>query len=173
MSRHVRGAAGAAGAAAVGALALLSLPGCASSHARESPPAEVTADVGVGTAADIDRKAREVLARYRFQVVRVQPPPDVYYETEWLRRDPFDDERSAGAEAAQSRVIVRARQRGLGISSTSIANTFAIDVTVENMVRAAGGADFRPAPLTPAFRAFAKKLTDELELELRSGLRRG
>jgi hypothetical protein len=163
-------------AAAVATLALLALPGCASSRARGGgggPVSEVTADVGVGTAPDIDRKAREVLGRYRFQIVRVQPPPDIYYETEWLRRDPFDDERSAGAEAAQSRVIVRARQRGLGISTSSIANTFAIDVTVENMVRAEGGADFRPAPVTAAFRAFAKKLTDELELELRSGLRRG
>lgn len=154
-------------------LPTLLLLGCATTGgAKEStgskaPKATFYKNVGMATLPDLDQKGRRTLERAHYMVLRYDPPPDVYYETQWLARDPFDDERAIGAVRAQSRIIIRARQRD---ATWAKAMVYSVEFHVENQVRHEGG-DFTEIPATPLFTAYARQLASELEAELRTGVR--
>jgi hypothetical protein len=121
----------------------------------------------VVTLPDLDTKGRRILERHQFQIVRHDGPPDVYYETQWQQREPFDDERALGAVRAQSRILLKARQRN---DTWAKAVAYTVDFYLENQVRHEGG-DFTEVPATPQFTQYARRIASELEVEFRSGVR--
>ena len=129
-------------------------------------------NVGVASSTDLVNKGRLVLSRHSYNILRQQPPPDIYLESEWRRRSPFSDEREQGVEVAQSRVIVRGRLRsgGGGARVGDPGELYSVDITVENQVQRNG--TWGQMPMSTMFAAHAKQVADDLEMEFRSGVRR-
>jgi hypothetical protein len=147
--------------------------GCASGgsgKAAEAPKAQASGfykNIGDATLVDLEAKGKRILDRRSFHIVRQEGPPEVYYETQWLAREPFDDERALGVVAAQSRVLLRGRERN---TTWAKATTYTIDFYVENQVRRQGG-DFTEIPASKQFTQYARSIASEIENELRSGVR--
>ncbi|MEJ7810027.1 MAG: hypothetical protein WKG32_06355 [Gemmatimonadaceae bacterium] len=137
--------------------------------ARETAPADYSRDVGVATALDIAEGAARLLDDGQYEVVRRDGPPEIYFETLWRSRGPFADEVDRGATAAQSRVLLRGRRRPrIGTAR----DLFAVRVTVENRVLLAASDGWQRVPATPMFVEHAAGIARQLELRLRSGVRR-
>jgi hypothetical protein len=150
-----------------GPLFLLALAACASSGGAGAS-ADVTQQVGTAPRADANAKSRAILQRHQYVVQREEGTSgretNMYLETQWRPRVPFDDERALGAEAAETRLIVRARPR------VRDGDVYTVAMTVENRLRMADGSWVSP-PATSEFTAYARNIADDLRRELVQGIR--
>jgi len=123
----------------------------------------------MATALDIAEGAARLLDAGQYEVVRRDGPPEIYLETHWRSREPFADEAEQGAAAAQSRILLRGRRKPrIGTAR----DLFAVRITVENRVMLATQDGWQYIPATAMFVEHADALSRELELRLRSGVRR-
>ncbi|HUF51535.1 MAG TPA: hypothetical protein VMN60_11905 [Longimicrobiales bacterium] len=141
-------------------LFVIALAGCASGAARPY----VTVQAGTAPRLDIDTKLKLVLQRHQYVLVREEQETNLYYETQWRPRTPFDDEQGVGATHAESRIIVRARPR-----SRETAN-YTVSFTVENRLRTAD-AEWVSSAVTDQFGRYARELGGEFTRELAQGIR--
>lgn len=131
-----------------------------------------TADIGTATALDVKDKGRLFLDRQQYQVLRQEETNElIYIETHWRFRSPFDDEVEQGVEEARTRIFLRATPRGMRqqglFSDISI-----VKLTAENQVRYRGETTWRDARITPQLRSYLRKLSDDLSIEFRTGIRK-
>lgn len=147
------------------------LYGCAGSASTEDSSAKsFTANLGTATVLDINQKARLLLERYQFQIVRYESTVDaLYFETEWKPRYPFDDEIGQGIEETRTRIIIQATPRTRSALGSDL-NT--VRMEAENQVRLKNGVDWRYAEMSKMLRAYLRKFADDLSTEFRVGLRR-
>jgi hypothetical protein len=147
-------------------LVLVVLTGCASAGASAS--ADVSQQLGTSTRSEAAAKTRVILQRHQYVLQREEGvsgrETNMYLETQWRPRTAFDDERALGAEAAETRIIVRARPR------VRDGDVYTVAMTVENRVRMADGAWVTPQA-TREFTAYARNIADDLRRELLQGIR--
>jgi hypothetical protein len=126
-------------------------------------------DVGMASRSDAVEIAVRVARQNNFEVASVDTAREVQIQTEWLKRPPFSDERSAGVADAESRLRVIARPRG----ETKIGTNYSVSVTVENRLRLDGSPSWSEALNTPMFTAYADRISNELkQLFTNIGVRR-
>ncbi len=125
-------------------------------------------NVGNATVRDLQRRTPRILERYHYVIVRHETSERrTYIETDWRHRTPFEDEAARGISSVQSRIIVRARQRGGAGSSALMVVTF----TMENLALEEDSGQWRQTVVTDMFRAYAKEIADRLKDEFSSGIR--
>jgi hypothetical protein len=124
--------------------------------------------VGIGTGPDIQERVTKVLNQHQFLVEREQEPPNLYVETRWRNRQPFDDEQALGISSAQIRLIVRTSAR----SSTPQGQLFNVHLGIETRVRLQGGEDWTSAVATPQYVEYTNLIFEDLRRELEIGVRR-
>ena len=126
-------------------------------------------DVGNATARDVERRTPRILERYHYVIVRHETSERrIYFETDWRQRTPFEDEVARGISSVQSRIIVRARQRGGAAGATAL---MVVTFTMENLVVDEESGQRGLAVVTDMFRAYAKEIADRLKDEFTSGIR--
>lgn len=89
---------------------------------------------------------------------------NLFYETRWRQRTPFADEAAMGAQAAETRLIVRARAR------SRESNVYTVSFMAENRLRMKDGTWAAPE-LTDEFHAYVRPIADDLNRELIQGIR--
>src|SRR5689334_12379829 len=97
---------------------------CASAHLQQGI---ITRDLGRGSAYDLDKAVDAILhsAGYTMQK-HWETPTEIYYETDWVMRKPFYDERDR-AQLCRTRIIVEAhRERP---------NVYGVRIRAENAAR--------------------------------------
>ncbi|MEO5511243.1 MAG: hypothetical protein ABIS27_11495 [Longimicrobiales bacterium] len=124
--------------------------------------------IGEASAIDVSDRGGRIVRQFGYNMRREQGPPAIEIETEWKLRRPYDDEARAGADNAQSRVIIRGRQR----STPGSLVLYNIEVNVENRLQVNGSSQWTFAPMTERFRLHADSIASELERELRNVTRR-
>jgi hypothetical protein len=124
--------------------------------------------LGVASARDVMDKTVKVIRQHQFEVFRTENPPNLYLETHWRSRAPFDDEQMQGVTAAQTRVIMRAAPRG----TSTLAEFYSVDLTIENKVQRGGSETWDATLATPQYIAYANRITQDLRDELNIGVRR-
>jgi hypothetical protein len=124
--------------------------------------------VGVGTAIDIQEKVMRVLSLHQFVIEREQAAPNIYIETRWRNRRPFDDEQNLGITAAQTRAIVRTTPR----SGTAQGQLFNVSLRIETRVQLPGGGDWTSAIATPQYQEYVNAIYEDMRRELDVGVRR-
>ena len=126
-------------------------------------------DVGNATARDVERRTPRILERYHYVIVRHETSERrTYIETDWRQRTPFEDEEARGISSVQSRIIIRARQRGGAVGSTAL---MVVTFRMENLALDEDSGQWRQAVVTDMFRAYAKEIADRLKDEFTSGIR--
>ena len=143
---------------------------CAGSITPGANLIEYTANVGTGSAYDVKDKVQRLLIRYQYEVVRTEQTVDqIYFETEWKNRTPFDDEGELDMVEGRTRFIINATHRVR--SSTAGADRYVVHVKGENMVRYSYSQEWARVPMTKMLRAYFVKFAEDLRLELRTGIR--
>lgn len=139
----------------------LLLSGCGASLSR----GVLSNDLGRGTRRDIATFVREILYRHGYVIQQVRETSNtIYYETAWMRREPFEDEAARGAEESRSRIIVEARKGG--------AETFSVRLRAENtaLVFQYPG-EWRPMAATEMFRDHVREISNAIRMEIDAGVR--
>lgn len=144
--------------------------GCASAGqpGTEADAARFEREVGTGSGTDVMVKSAKVIRQYLFEVKEQTDPPNIYIETHWRDRTPFPDEQALGIQGAQTRLIVRARQRG----TTPLGEVYAVNLAIENRVRIMGTDGWSEASATREYRDWANRIADDFRRELNVGVRR-
>jgi len=143
------------------------LAGCASSG-NGGVDTRFERAVGTGSAPDVLERSMKVLRQYQFEIQQQLEAPNIYIETKWRPRVPFDDEVMIGVRLAQTRAIVRAKPRGTG----GMGETYAVEVTVENRVQRTEVSDWLTDVVTPMYRKYADQITSDFRNELTIGVRK-
>jgi hypothetical protein len=126
-------------------------------------------DIGTATAVDAVSLAEQVISRHGFEIYQSNPAPDIRILTYWRPREPFADEKALGVNAAESRILVTARER----AQTELGALYNVDLTVENRVRVAGTVDWTETHNSEQFRAYANEIaSDYKQLVTNIGVRR-
>jgi hypothetical protein len=150
---------------------LIFLVACAGSKSTTSN-STYDADVGTATSLDVKDKGTSFLDRQQYQVLRQEETTElIYMETHWRFRSPFEDEVELGVEEARTRIFLRATPRGMrqqGIFS----DISSVKLTAENQVRYRGETTWRDAHITPKLRSYLRKLSDDLSIAFRTGIRK-
>lgn len=141
---------------------------CATGAGSAADTARFERDVGTGSAADVMEKTQKVLRQHQFEVRERTEPPNIFIETHWRDRAPFEDEAALGIRAAQSRIVVRARARG----NTPLGELYAVNVAIETRVLPAGSTEWSPNTATEQYRRWADGITADFRRELNVGVRR-
>ena len=142
-------------------LLVLVVSACASGGGAR---ANVSRQIGTSTPNDLETVVRRVLQKHQYVLQRQEAETNLYYETQWRARTPFDDERELGATSAESRIIVRARPR------SREAQTYTASFTIENRLQMQTG-EWVTLPPTAEFREYAAEIGDEMARELAAGIR--
>lgn len=147
-----------------GALTLLLLSCASSGGVGSDMSSTVRQNLGNFSASDIQRRTSEIFMRLSYQIDNQIGPPSIVIETLWKTRTPFDDEIAAGNRQAQTRIIIRGRQRPGLTQATLYTTTF----EAQNRVRDTATGEWIEIPATESFRAYATQMARELRLELES-----
>lgn len=152
-------------------LALVILLSCSSSMKKESLSTDYSANLGTATSYDFKEKTQRLLMRYQYELVRFEETSDqIYYETEWKNRTPFDDELELGIVEGRTRFTINAHPRGrIGVGG---ADLNVVRLFGENMVRYEGSDEWLRVPMSKMLRAYFNKFAEELKLEFRTGIRK-
>lgn len=145
----------------------LSLMACATGSSQQN--AHFARDLGLATAAETVEKARLVLGLHQFEIRQEEPAPNIYIETRWRERTPFEDEQAMGLTRAQVRAIVRARPRS---GTSQMGEVYTVDMVVEQRVSSALNSNWTFGTMTPSARQYATRLADDLRQRLDVGVRR-
>lgn len=109
--------------------------------------------------------AMRILTQYGFVVEREEPVPSIVIQTRWRPRAPFADEETLGIRGAENRMFVMARPR----SATNNAQTYSVDVVIENRVQLLGSEAWTEASATPEYEKWANRIVEDFTRELNVG----
>lgn len=151
------------------ALSLVTLfAACASagSGGRDSALGAYTHDLGTATNVAVVREAEQILQRFGYQIHRADIVTDrLRLETQWLVRDPYQDERLEGITSARSRIIITTRPRGT--TNSNLTPLTAVTMQVEVQYISGSSRDWMGLDtVSPEMSATVKRIADAFRLEL-------
>ncbi|MFH0989587.1 MAG: hypothetical protein V1799_06175 [bacterium] len=151
---------------------LLTILGCSgtSSASREASDT-YSENIGTATALDIKEKTRKFFTKFNFEILRYTEDSDmISFESSWKLRSAMNDEVEKGFEEGRIRLFIQASPRRVR-QTDAFSDLHVVKFTVENQVRYITTQKWVNAPITPMVRAYLKKLSDELTMEFRTGIR--
>ncbi len=149
--------------------------GGASGGADEPEPEPVASgdgfsqNVGLATAADLERLTNRILERYQYEIERFDEGPYTFIDTRWRDRPVTEDERASGFVAARTRILIRTRLRSR--ATAQILAVHRVTFTAENLVRRSADGDWERVA-TKGFRDHVSRIALQFETEFRAGIRR-
>ncbi|HHS14254.1 MAG TPA: hypothetical protein ENN03_10890 [bacterium] len=126
--------------------------------------------VGTGTGTDIKTKTQRIFIKHQFQVVRFEETYDeIFFETDWKYRVPFEDEYELNVADARTRIIIRSNPRTRTYASGYDLHT--VTMIGENQVRYAGSQEWMNKPMSDMLVDFFNRIKNDLKTELETGIR--
>lgn len=128
-------------------------------------------NVGTAYPLDMKQKTERIINKFNYTVVRREESYEqIYYETDWRYRSPFEDELELNIADARTSLTVNAvpKMRG-GIPGSDLYNVY---LSAENEVRFEGSEEWIRVPLSNMLVAYLNKIAEDLKLELLQGIRR-
>jgi hypothetical protein len=144
---------------------------CSSSGASKSGSRSTSYEktLGTTTAVEFKRNVPLIFSRYQFETYRAEESADqIYFESRWKERYPFQDELTAGAIKARTRIFVTSRPRYR--DKSGYGKVQKVFFTAENQVVLQGTEVWQEFPLTDMFLDYIKRIAGDLELEMKSGI---
>lgn len=149
------------------------LGGCAGTYQSKKKTRLTTFNtkVGIATAIDIKEKARRLLDRYQYQVIRFEETYDeIYIETQWNYRTPFEDEYNQTIVNARTRFIIVTNPRTRSYAGG--ADMHVVTVRGENQVRLVDSNNWINSPISDMLMTYFNKFAEDLKTELSMGIRK-
>ena len=95
------------------------------------------------------------------------PIEQIYFESDWRYRGPFDDELELGIVDARTRLTINATPRTRGGM-----DLYTVRMMAETQVRFEDVNEYVIVPMTDMLMEYLKTISDDLRLELMQGIRR-
>lgn len=153
------------------ATALLLLAGCVSTGAA-GPDAEYSDQLGRQLHPTLREAMDKVLLQqhgYRFQRMEEQYA-SLLYETVWEHRSPTAEQRAAGVTQLRHRIVIEGRRSGDDPGTGGA--IYRVTFEAENEARTETSSSWSPYPVDQEFRSEMGQIVTDLNLELRTGVRR-
>ncbi len=130
--------------------------------------------VGQASYSDIETEVPAVFAKYGYAIyANVTNGPNLYIETGWQERAPFDDEAAEGIIYARTRFIARARGSGV--------HSYTLRIRAENEVQPGDNPTAKVTVReampwgtmqpTDDYASYARQITSEIEMRVAAGVR--
>ncbi len=152
-------------------LPLVLVAGCASAGNGGSS-SEYTENLGRQVYGTLREAMDKILLQqhgYRMQRSEEQYG-SLYYETTWEQRSPTTEERAEGITQLRHRVVIRGRR--VGDDPGSGGALYRVTFVAENQARTETASGWSSAPVSPELRDEMGEIVTDLNLELRTGVRR-
>ena len=118
---------------------------------------------------DFSVVSQRILDRYQYQIVRNNASnAELYIETEWKNRFPFDDEQ--GITAGRSRIILKARPKDFGGDGSR--RIFRVRMYAESEVQMEMTSSYTRLPMSPKVTKYFKRIASDLRSEFQVELYR-
>jgi hypothetical protein len=142
------------------------LAGCASTRGISPSEGVYSQDVGPATIPAVQREVIPILERFGYTVRNTDRGNDrITIETDWVERDPYNEEAAAGVNSARSRVLVNTRPRATSNSAGVMLAGVTLRIEVQHLVQ--GGQAWAPARQeSREMSAIATRIVDAIRLEL-------
>ena len=145
--------------------------GCSATNSsvKKENSTSYTAKAGKATALDFKKETSNILTnRFSYQIVRTEETTDqIYFETNWQYRVPFEDEKILGIADARSRIKVNARPR----IKFRQEEPWPVTVICDNEVRLQNSQAWIEMPLTDMTMEYFRSIVRELRIEYDMGIR--
>lgn len=149
-------------------LILCIILGCSSARKSGENPTNYNRNLGTAYPTDVKEKTARIFNKYNYVIIRHEESfEQIYFETDWRYRGPFDDEIDLGIVDARTRLIVNATPR-----TRSGTDLYTVRMTAETQVRFEDTNEYITVPMTDMLMAYLKTISDDLRLELMQGIRR-
>ncbi len=145
---------------------------CAGSGAAGGGGGKISlkANMGDYLPRNINEQTDKVLKKHQYLIERQEDNGgDMYFETRWKERSPYEDEATEGVVGGRSRVIVTARPTQKVLNYTTGQRMFKTSIVIENQVKLKDSAHWEPFACSPKVMAQFKRISDDLKSELRFG----
>ncbi len=121
---------------------------------------------------DIIDQSTKLFFKHGFEVERQEgvegeTSGDVFIETKWKDRLPFDEEKADGIVAARTKIIIRARITQKALNFTSNQRMFKVSYTMENEFMVGLDREWVRRPLCSRLDAYCRRVYDEYKSQLR------
>jgi hypothetical protein len=125
-------------------------------------PAEFNRTMGRVSAVDLAEGVDKIFQKFKLTILREESTYSlIYYETEWMMREPHPSEQAQGATQARERIILEGRRSG---------DYARVEFTGECELLVSGADGWqRPAISDPARQHF-QRIYSDLEMETRAGI---
>ncbi|MCP4726498.1 MAG: hypothetical protein GY863_15745 [bacterium] len=122
--------------------------------------------------AGIRLKSRNLIVKNGFEIEREEGVEDddigdIYINTRWKTRTPFEDEKANNIISARTRITIRGRSSQRSLNMTSGERLFKVEFDTEGEVMIQGQNEWVKQPYSVELTAYLQKLCDELTVELR------
>ncbi|MFQ5536040.1 MAG: hypothetical protein ACE5GJ_01190 [Gemmatimonadota bacterium] len=144
---------------------ILAFSACASAGGGvgNTDPTRFTANLGRVSYSTLSEGVDKIFRKYAIPIYRRNEQyATINIESEWVVQDPQPDEREQGITRTRTRFILDGRRSG---------SVFRISLTVEHQVRTERTREWQELPLTPDFRKWVQRVVQDLEAEIRTGVR--
>ncbi len=145
---------------------------CAGGGTVRFPKSEFKKSIGDYRKMHIRAKSRNLLGKYGFEIEREEGTEDddqgdIYIESKWKERVPFESEKADNIISARTKIIIRARSTNRSLNMTSGERIYKAEFSSEDMVLIRGQEDWTKQTMSPELMEYLEKLYDELAAELR------
>lgn len=151
---------------------LLTLAGCASSGNGDGDDASdvYRENMGQVVLGPLIEAREKIWQRHSIPLRREESTyRTLYWESEWIPRQPTTEEAAEGVTDARNRVIIEGRRTSVTMDG---APSFSVTHRVENQARSAAIPEWHPAPIPESVRTQYRRIYSDLMLEVRAGVRR-
>ena len=110
----------------------------------------------------------KIFGRFTIPMLREESTArTIYWETQWMPRDPSPEELAAGATGARNRIIMRGTFSEERLDRTPV---FRMRFEAENQIRTQLNPEWHPGIMPPVAEERFQEIYDNLMLELRTGV---
>lgn len=149
----------------------LGLAACASSGGGAGSNSSFRSDMGRLLAEPVAVARQKVWAKHNIPLYREETAfRSIVYESEWMPREPTPAEAAAGVTDARNRIVLRGRRVEGEMDVTT--GVYRVTFELDNQVVTALNPDWHPAAIPDQVVRDYRRVLSDLELELRSGVRR-
>jgi hypothetical protein len=121
---------------------------------------------------DIIEQSTKLFAKHGFEHERQEGDEfndagDIYVETRWKDRAPYDEEKEEGIVAARIKITIRARPTEIVVNFTSHERMFSVVYTMEHEVMVGFDREWVKRPFCPKLEEYTNRIYDEFKSQLR------
>jgi hypothetical protein len=157
---------------ALGICLFLAVAGCASAGGGGDDEAQNVYEEDLGRVVEgpLVEARQQIWRKHNINLYREERSArTLYFESEWMPREPTTEEMAAGVTEARNRVTMRGYQTGETLDG---AYEYRMNFRVENQVKTGEYPDWHPAPMPQDVRNEFRRVYSDLQMELRAGVRR-